>query len=67
MLISVKIAQDKALLKLIKQLKADGCNGILNLHTTFETLGANIGENVSQVVMRGTGVILEETEDVSSL
>lgn len=67
LLISVKIAQDKALLKLIKQLKADGCNGILNLHTTFETLGANIGENVSQVVMRGTGVILEETEDVSSL
>lgn len=67
LLINVKLAQDKALLKLIKQLRADGCNGILNLHTTFETLGANKGENLSQVVMRGTGVILEELEDVSSL
>lgn len=67
LLINVKLAQDKALLKLIKQLRADGCNGILNLHTTFETLGANKGENLSQVVMRGTGVILEELEDVISL
>lgn len=67
MLINVKLAQDKALLKLIKQLRADGCNGILNLHTTFETLGANKGENLSQVVMRGTGVIFEEIDDVSPL
>lgn len=67
MLINVKLAQDKALLKLIKQLRADGCNGILNLHTTFETLGANKGENLSQVVMRGTGVIFEEIDEVSSL
>ena len=67
LLINVKLAQDKALLKLIKQLRADGCNGILNLNTTFETLGQNMGENLSQVVMRGTGVILEEKEDVSSL
>ena len=67
LLISVKLAQDKALLKLIKQLKADGCNGVLNLNTKVETLGANKGENLSQVVMRGTGVILEELEDVSSL
>ena len=67
LLINVKLAQDKALLKLIKKLRTDGCNGILNLHTTFETLGANKGENLSQVVMRGTGVLLEETGDVSSL
>ena len=67
LLISVKLAQDKALLKLIKQLKADGCNGVLNLNSRVETLGANKGENLTQVVMRGTGVILEELEDVSSL
>ena len=65
LLISVKLAQDKALLKLIKQLKADGCNGLLNLHTTFETLGPSMGENVSQVVMRGTGIIYEENYNFS--
>lgn len=67
LLISVKLAQDKALLKLIKQLKADGCNGLLNFNTTFETLGSNKGENISQVVVRGTGVVFEEKDDVSSL
>ena len=66
LLISVKLAQDKALLKLIKKLKADGCNGILNLHTTFETLGANKGENLSQVVMRGTGIIYEKEMEIDS-
>ena len=67
MLICAKIAEDKALLKLIKQLKADGCNGLLNLNMAIETLGQRKGENLSQVVMRGTGVLLEEIEDVSSL
>ena len=67
LLIGVKLAQDKALLKLIKQLKADGCNGLLNFNTTFETLGSNKGENISQVVVRGTGVVFEEKDDVSSL
>lgn len=67
LLISVKLAQDKALLKLIKQLKADGCNGLLNFNTTFETLGSNKGENLSQVVVRGTGVVFEEKDDLSSL
>ena len=63
MLINAKLAQDKALLKLIKQLKADGCYVLLNFNTTFETLGSNKGENLSQVVVRGTGVIFEEKED----
>ena len=67
MLICAKIAEDKALLKLIKQLKTDGCNGLLNLNMAIETLGQRKGENLSQVVMRGTGVLLEEIEDVSSL
>lgn len=63
----VRLAHDKALLKLIKQIKADGCNGLMNLNVTFETLGSNKGENLSQVVMKGTGVIFEEEEDVSDL
>ena len=67
LLICTKIAEDKALLKLIKQLRADGCNGVLNLNTAIETLGPNKGENLSQVVMRGTGIIFEEKEDLSSL
>ena len=67
LLICAKNAEDKALLKLIKQLKADGCNGLLNLNMAIETLGQRKGENLSQVVMRGTGVLLEEKEDVSSL
>ena len=61
-LMNVNLARDKALLKLIKKLKADGCNGILNLHTTFETLGPSKGENVGHVVMRGTGIIYEKEE-----
>ena len=62
-LMGVKLARDKAMLKLIKELKADGCNGILNLHTTYETLGPSQGENVDQVVMKGTGIIYEEEEE----
>ncbi len=67
LLICTKIAEDKALLKLIKQLKADGCNGVLNLNTAIETLGQNKGENMAHVVIRGTGIVFEEKEDVSSL
>ncbi len=67
LLICAKIAEDKALLKLIKQLKADGCNGLLNMNMAIETLGPSMGENISQVVIRGTGVVFEEKEDVSSL
>ena len=67
LLICAKIAEDKALLKLIKQLRADGCNGLLNLNMAIETLGTSKGENLAHVVMRGTGVIFEEKEDVSSL
>ena len=63
LLYSVKLARDKALLKLIKEVKKDGCNGILNLHTSYETLGASKGENIAQVVMRGTGVIFENEEE----
>ena len=67
LLICTKIAEDKALLKLIKQLRADGCNGLLNLNMAIETLGPSKGENLAHVVIRGTGVIFEEKEDVSSL
>ena len=67
LLICAKIAEDKALLKLIKQLKADGCNGLLNMNMAIETLGPSMGENISQVVIRGTGVVFEEKEEVSSL
>lgn len=61
-LIGVKLAQDKALLKLIKQLKADGCNGLLNLNTIFDTVGVNKGENINQVIIKGTGVVFEEKD-----
>ena len=54
LLICTKIAEDKALLKLIKQLRADGCNGLLNMNMAIETLGPSMGENISQVVIRGT-------------
>ena len=67
LLICAQIAEDKALLKLIKQLKADGCNGLLNMNMAIETLGPSMGENISQVVIRGTGVVFEEKEDLSSL
>lgn len=66
LLIGIKLAKDKALLKLIKQLRADNCNGILNLHTNFEALGQKQGENVAQVVIRGTGVVLEENDKLKS-
>lgn len=62
-LFNTKLAHDKALLKLIKELRADGCNGILNLNTTFETLGANKGENLSQVAMRGTGIVYKKEDE----
>lgn len=63
-LFNTKLAHDKALLKLIKELKADGCNGILNLNTSFETLGANKGENMSQVVMKGTGIVYKKEDEI---
>lgn len=59
-LIGAKLAEDKALLKLIKQLNADGCNGLLNLNTKFDTIGSNKGENINQVIIKGTGVVFEE-------
>lgn len=63
-LIGVKLAQDKALLKLIKQLRADGCNGLLNLNTIFDTVGTNKGENINQVIIKGTGVVFEEKDEL---
>ncbi|WP_295616453.1 hypothetical protein [uncultured Methanobrevibacter sp.] len=59
-LIGVKLAQDKAILKLIKELKADGCNGIMNLEIIFDTVGPKKGDNVNQVFLKGTGVVFEE-------
>lgn len=59
----VKLARDKTLVKLIKEVKADGCNGLMHLHTTYETLGTEKGEHVAQVVMRGTGIVIEKEEE----
>lgn len=59
----VKLARDKTLLKLIKEVKADGCNGLMHLHTTYETLGSSKGEKIAQVVMRGTGIVIEKEEE----
>lgn len=60
----VKLAQDKALLKLIKQLKADGCNGILDMNIIYDTVGPEKGENINQVIIDGTGVVFEEEEQL---
>lgn len=63
-LISARLAKDKALLKLIKELEADGCNGLLNLNIIFDTLGPKSGENRAQVVIKGTGVVFEEDNEL---
>ena len=60
---SVKQTETKALYKLIKELKNDGCNAVLNFHMTFETLGSDKGENVRQIIVRGTRVVLEDKND----
>lgn len=60
---SVKKTETKALYNLIKELKNDGCNAVLNLHMTFETLGQDKGENVRQIIVRGTGVVLADKTD----
>ena len=63
-LISAKLAKDKALLKLIKELEADGCNGLLNMNIIFDTLGPKSGKNRAQVVIKGTGVVFEEDNEL---
>lgn len=63
LLISARLARDKALLKLIKELKADGCNGLLNMNIIYDTLGPKSGENRVQIVIKGTGVVFEEEDD----
>lgn len=62
-LIRARLAKDKALLKLIKDLKADGCNGLLNMNIIIDTLGPKSGENRVQVVIKGTGVVFEEDHE----
>ncbi len=63
-LMDVRLAKDKALLKLIKQLKADGCNGLLNLNIIYDTVGPKKGENINQVIIKGTGVVFEEKDEL---
>lgn len=63
-LMDVRLAKDKALLKLIKQLKADGCNGLLNLNIIYDTVGPKKGKNVNQVIIKGTGVVFEENDEL---
>ncbi len=62
LLVEVKIAENKALLKLIKDLRQNGCNALLNFHMTFETLGSEKGQNLMQIVVRGTGLVFEEED-----
>ena len=64
LLMDVRLAKDKALLKLIKQLKADGCNGLLNLDITYDTIGLKKGENINQIIIKGTGVVFEENDEL---
>jgi uncharacterized protein YbjQ (UPF0145 family) len=61
-LMDARLAKDKALLKLIKKLKADGCNGLLNLDITYDTVGPKKGENINQVIIKGTGVVFEKKD-----
>ena len=63
-LMDVRLAKDKALLKLIKQLKSDGCNGLLNLNIIYDTVGPKKGENINQVIIKGTGVVFEEKDEL---
>ena len=50
--------------QLIKQLKADGCNGLLNLNIIYDTVGPKKGDNVNQVIIKGTGVVFEENDEL---
>lgn len=63
-LMDVRLAKDKALLKLIKQLKTDGCNGLLNLDIIYDTVGPRKGKNNNQVILKGTGVVFEENDEI---
>ncbi len=63
-LMDVRLAKDKALLKLIKKLKADGCNGLLNLNIIYDTVGPKKGKNINQVILKGTGVVFEENDEL---
>lgn len=59
----VKLAENATILKLLKDLKKEECNGLLNFHMTIETLGFSKGENLMQLVIRGTGVVFEKEEE----
>ena len=47
-------------MKLIKQLKADGCNGLLNLNMSIETLGPSKGENLAKYVCAKVELAVKE-------
>ena len=64
LLMDVRLAKDKALLKLIKKLKADGCNGLLNLNIIYDTVGPRKGKNNNQVIVKGTGVVFDEKDEL---
>lgn len=56
----LKKAKNQALVKLIENLKKDGCNGIININPSYDSLGIERSENVLHVSVSGTGVIIEE-------
>lgn len=56
----LKHAKNQAFVKLIANLKKDGCNGVINLYTDIDSLGMDKNENILHVSVSGTGVVLEE-------
>lgn len=60
---SLKQAKDQALLNLCQEVKNKGGNGVLDLTIEYDTLGTNKGDNILQIVARGTGVILTDKKN----
>ena len=53
-------AKNQALVQLIENLKNDGCNGVIDITPSYNSLGTEGSGNVLQVSVAGTGVVLEE-------
>ena len=53
-------AKNQAIVKLIKSLKKDGCNCVINISPSYNSLGTKGKEQFLYVSVTGTGVILEE-------
>ena len=53
-------AKNQALVQLIENLKNGGCNGVIDITPSYNSLGTEGSGNVLQVSVAGTGVVLEE-------